>query len=220
MNNSFISISTILNRLLRHPLLQHLTLDDAILYTEEFIRIVGSPLNYEDKVVTIEFNDNRCIAPEECINIIQIRDTVSKNIYKKATDTFFMSDKNIDLYYKQQGKFIYLSKEKGEIDLSYRTIPVDENGFPLLLDNSSFIKALELYIKKQSFTILFDLGKISHQVYNNTLQEYAFAVGQCQNNLVKPSLDDMQNITNILTSMIPKFREHKRGFKTLGIKDL
>ena len=51
----------------------------------------------------------------------------------------------------------------------------------MIPENSSFERALELYIKKKVFTVLFDLGKISQVVYNNTQQEYAWAVGDCQN---------------------------------------
>jgi len=33
---------------------------------------------------------------------------------------------------------------------------VDENGFPLILDNPVYLRALESFIKKEVFTILFD----------------------------------------------------------------
>ena len=72
----------------------------------------------------------------------------------------------------------------------------------MLPDNSSFIKALELYIKKQYFTVLFDMGKITGQVLNNTQQEYAWYVGQCQSDLVRPTWDEMKSITNTWTNII------------------
>jgi hypothetical protein len=53
-----------------------------------------------------------------------------------------------DLTYKIQGNFIYTSFEEGEIEVSYQAIATDEQGFPLIPDNSSFTRALELYIKK------------------------------------------------------------------------
>lgn len=51
--------------------------------------------------------------------------------------------------------------------MSYKAIPVDEEGFPLLIDNPTFIKGLELYIKKEVFTILFDQDKIKGHVLQN-----------------------------------------------------
>lgn len=73
---------------------------------------------------------------------------------------------------------IYTSIEKGEIELAYRAIMVDHDGYPMIPDDGTFAIALGLYIKKRHFTILFDTGKISHQVLANTQQEYCWAVGQ------------------------------------------
>jgi hypothetical protein len=54
------------------------------------------------------------------------------------------------------------------VAISYKSIPVDKDGFPLLIDNPVFLKALELYIKKEVFTVLFDMGKITPPVLQNT----------------------------------------------------
>jgi len=59
---------------------------------------------------------------------------------------------------------IYTTVKEGTIELSYKAISTDTNGYPLLPDNSSFSRALELFVKKSWFTILFDLGKISSAV--------------------------------------------------------
>jgi len=69
--------------------------------------------------------------------------------------------------YKLQGNCIFTSIKEGTIEIAYRAIAVDEEGYPLIPDNAAFIRALELYIKKQTFTILFDLQKINANVYQN-----------------------------------------------------
>ena len=81
--------------------------------------------------------------------------------------------------FKTLGRVIYTSFKDGNIQIAYKAIPVDDEGLPMLPDNPIFLKALELYIKKEWFTILFDLGKIQPAVLNNTQQEYAFKAGQC-----------------------------------------
>jgi hypothetical protein len=45
--NEFISIKVIIDRLLRHPLLQDLTFEAAIDYTVDFMRLVGVPKMFE-----------------------------------------------------------------------------------------------------------------------------------------------------------------------------
>jgi len=42
---------------------------------------------------------------------------------------------------------------------------VDEEGYPMIPDNSSFTRAIQAYIKKEWFTILFDEAKISQQAF-------------------------------------------------------
>ena len=129
-----------------------------------------------------------------------------------------MSDKqdSPDYTYKIQGTVIFTSLKEGTIEIAYRAIAVDDEGYPLIPDRSAFTRALELYIKKQCFTILFDLGKINQAVYNNVQQEYAWAVGQAQADLIKPSIDEMQSITNALNTLIPRTNEHSKGFITTG----
>jgi hypothetical protein len=66
-----------------------------------------------------------------------------------------------ELTYKIQGMVIYTSMKEGTIEIAYRAIAVDKDGYPLIPDKSTFTNALELYIKKKCFTIWFDLGKIN-----------------------------------------------------------
>ena len=46
---TYISIKEILSRLLRNPLLQDVTLEQAVQYTIDFIGIFGLPKLYQDK---------------------------------------------------------------------------------------------------------------------------------------------------------------------------
>jgi hypothetical protein len=98
-------------------------------------------------------------------------------------------------------------------------MPLDDEGLPLLPDEPTFLRALELYIKKQWFTILFDMNKISPAVLQNTQQEYAFAVGACNNTFIIPSVSEMESIKNMWNQLIPRFNEFRNGFKNLGDKE-
>ena len=106
--------------------------------------------------------------------------------------------------------------KEGTIEIAYNAFAVDSEGYPLIPDNSTFIRALELYIKKQCFTVLFDLGKINQAVYQNVCQEYAWAVGAAQNDLIRPTIDQMESITNMLNTLVWRVTEHKSGFVNSG----
>lgn len=221
----YVSIRQIIDNCLHHPLLQDLTLERAVAYTVDFIRIVGMPTMFIEKTAELEVENYRAKLPCDFHEMIQVRTNHEKcgyhvgGVFRYSTDNFHMSDvahESPDLTYKIQGTVIYTSIKEGTIEIAYRSIAVDDEGYPLVPDKSSFTRALELYIKKQCFTILFDLGKINQAVFANVQQDYAWAVGQAQSDLIRPSIDEMQSITNAFNTLIPRVNQHSKGFITDG----
>lgn len=144
------------------------------------------PPMFIEKTAELEIENYRATLPCDFHEMIQVRTNHEKcgyhigGVFRYSTDNFHMSDvahESPDLTYKIQGTVIYTSIKEGTIEIAYRSIAVDDEGYPLVPDKSPFTRALELYIKKQCFTILFDLGKINQAVLTNVQQEYSFAVG-------------------------------------------
>lgn len=79
-----------------------------------------------------------------------------------------------EMSFKTQGRIIYTSFPEGSIELSYKAIPVDEDGYPLLIDDENYLAALEAYIKVRVFTVKFDTGKITGPVLQNAQTDYAW----------------------------------------------
>lgn len=211
MAEQYLSIKKILDSCLRHPLMQDLSLETAVDYTIDFMRIVGMPRMFTEKVVRIPIDKYRALLPCDYYQTIQVR-IPGGHALVYSTDSFHMSNKGNSSTYKIQGNIIYTSIESGELELAYLAISTDEDGYPLLPDNSSFTRALELYIKKQWFTILFDLGKITSAVLQNTQQEYAWAVGDCQSEFNRMSIDQMEAFSNSWRTMILRDHQHSSGF--------
>ena len=109
--------------------------------------------------------------------------------------------------------------KEGTIEIAYRAFNTDDEGFPLIPENGSFEEALELFIKVKHFTVQFELGKISAQVLQHTEQQYAWAVGQAQSDLVRPSIDQLQSFTNSWNTLIQRTTEHSYGFKDNGTQE-
>ena len=211
MAEQYLSIKKILDSCLRHPLMQDLSLETAVDYTIDFMRIVGMPRMFTEKVVRIPIDKYRALLPCDYYQTIQVR-IPGGHALVYSTDSFHMNNKGNSSTYKIQGNIIYTSIESGELELAYLAISTDEDGYPLLPDNSSFTRALELYIKKQWFTILFDLGKITSAVLQNTQQEYAWAVGDCQSEFNRMSIDQMEAFSNSWRTMILRDHQHSSGF--------
>lgn len=216
-NFQWVNIRVILDRCLRHPLMNDLTLEAAVQYLVDFLGIMGLPTTYIDKLAVLNINDYRSLLPCDCISINQVRLPESKSCMRYMTDNFntYNKDKG-EPTFKVQGRLIYTSFNTGLIEVSYKAIPTDDDGYPLLPDEPTFLRALELYIKKQWFTVLFDMGKISPAVLQNSQQEYAFAAGACNNTFMIPSVSEMESIKGLMNQIIPRYNEFKYGFKHEG----
>lgn len=215
-----ISIKQVMDDILDHPMLQELPFERAINYAVEFIKIVGMPTAFESKIATEDVKNYEVAVPEDCYQIISLRKEGFPLSLNTSTSVFDLKKDSTTPIYVLRGNIIHTSFEKGKLEISYLALPVDEDGFPTIPEIASYIRALELYIKKKWFTILFDLGKINVSILNNVKQEYAFAVGQAQTELIKPSLDEMEAFTNMWNSLLPRNNEYLNGFKTLGSKEL
>lgn len=219
-----ISIKEVLDNLLDNPLLQDLTLERVVNYTIDFIRKVGMPKVYIEKTANLEVKEYRALLPCDFHKMIQVRTFKEgcSQTFRSSTDNFHFSNNkrsSHDLTYKLQGQVIYTSIKDGTIEIAYQAIPVDCDGYPMIADNSSFREALELYITKRRYKVLFDIGKIRGDVYSSTCQDYAFAVGQAQTSLIMPTIDEMESITNSWNTLIPRVTEHRMGFINNGSKE-
>lgn len=228
-----ISIKQIMDDILDHPMMQDLSFERAINYAVEFIKIVGMPTAFEHKTTTIpvenyagyrldEDGKELPSIPEDCYQILAIKKKGGEEVILNTSTSVFGPSKSNSASpsYVIRGNVIQTSFEEGELEISYLALPIDKEGYPTIPEIASYIRALELYIKKKWFTILFDLGKLNVSIYNNVKQEYAFAVAQAQSELIKPSLDEMEAFTNMWNSLLPRHSAHKFGYNTLGSREI
>ena len=225
---NYINIREALSRVLRHPLLQDVTLEQAVQYTIDFIGIFGMPRLYQDKEGVLHIEDFRVKLPCDLISINQVKECKTGVCLRSMTDNF-MPREHYDrsagykipqeLSFKTQGQVLYVSFKTGDVSVSYKAIPVDKDGFPLLIDNPVFLKALEAYIKREVFTILFDMGKIAPAVLQNTQQSYAWLAGQLQSEFTIPSQSEMESISRMWNTLIQRTNEFNTGFKSLGDRE-
>ena len=219
--NNFVNIREVLARVTSHPMLKNVDLEQAIRYTVDFISLVGCPTFYLDKEVDIPIEDYRGLMPCDLVSIVQVKDKKTGFCMHSTTDTFNSREYNFhtEPTFKTQGNIILTSFRTGEVTISYKALPVDETGIPLLIDNANFLKALELYIKKEKFGVLYDEGKIREGIMSKAEADYAFAVAQCEKEFIMPSISELQSITSMWNTLIPNITSFGGGFKNLGNRE-
>lgn len=121
--------------------------------------------------------------------------------------------------FKTQGRIIFTSFPEGCVEIAYRSIPVDEDGFPLLIDNENYLAALEAYIKVQVFTIKFDTGKINANVLQNAQQNYAWKSGELQSEFNSLSPSEAEAFTRFWNTLILSETHFDDGFRNLADRE-
>ena len=238
----YTTIHRVLDDLLDHPMLSDLSIEQVVKHTLRFMSLFGYPKLYQDKIDKVEIHEFRGLLPCDLISIIQVKDMDSHICLRAMTDSFTPGlgeipphdryhhhDGKIDLGYipplkpiegelafKTQGRIIYTSFPEGAVEIAYKSIPVDEDGFPLIIDNETYLNALEAYIKKQVFTVKFDQQKIPAAVLQNTQRDYATAAANLDTEFTTPSYSEAEAMSRFMTSLIPSVIKFERGFKHLG----
>ena len=225
------NIRRILDRVMRHPMMRDIPFETAVEYVVDFISLMGTPAIYDEKTAIIEIKNWRGQLPCDFESMIQVRIAPNQHskrwcktipmpplVYRYSGSSFHMSDYRTlteitgELTYKTQGMVIFTSTRDIDVEIAYRGFAVDDEGYPLLPDNTSFLRGLENYIKLQWFTIKFDMGEISQQVLESAKQEYAWAAGDAQSEFSRLDLDKAATLFNSFKSLLPRNGEHWRGF--------
>lgn len=220
------NIRRILDRVMRHPMLRDIPFETAVEYTVDFISLMGTPAIYMEKTGTVEIHDWRGELPCDFVEMIQVRDRKFNNktgikalgaTYRYSGHSFHMSEDKLahggfSHTYKIQGMCIFTSVKETTLEIAYRAFATDDEGYPLLPDNSSFLRGLENYIKLQWFTMLFDMGKIPANVLQNAQQDYAWATGDAQSEFSRLTLDQAETLFNSFKTLLPRTHEHWKGF--------
>lgn len=245
-NIQYTNIRRVLDDLTEHPMLRDLTLEQVIRYTLRFIALNGYPQLYQDKMAEVPIKDFRGLLPCDLISVVQVRDMDSGICLRSMTDTFtpgmrqrpMLEEKPRDLLnnmqneyipprreldgkptFKTQGRVIFTSFPDGKVEVAYKAIPVDCDGFPLLIDDETYLNALEAYIKVKVFTVKFDTGKIQAGILSNAQSDYAWASHLLQSSMTIPSVSEMESITRMWNTMIKPARHFDNGFKELGDRE-
>ncbi len=222
------NIRRILDRVMRHPMMRDIPFETAVEYAVDFISLMGTPALYNEKTAVVQIRDWRGKLPCDFEQMIQVRVATEKGdgaVYRYSGHSFHLSNSKTttdldSLTYKIQGMVMFTSTKETELEIAYRAFAVDDDGYPLLPDNASFLRGLENYIKLQWFTIQYDLGKLPQQVLQNTQQEYAWAAGDAQSEFSRLSLDEAQTLFNSFKTLLPRNNEHWNAFFGNGAKEI
>lgn len=222
MEHRSINIKQLIDKVRRHPMMADLSMEAIVDYAVDFLQIVGLPTAFMENTAVVEIKNYRGELPSDYMEMVQVRTTTNPVVYYRYTsDTFHKSGNRVHsapYTYKVQGNYIFTSEKDTTIEIAYLAIETDECGLPVLPDNAKFIRAIEAYIKYKHFTVLFDCGKITGQILEKADQEYCWAVGACQSEFNRLTLDKAETVLNILNNIFSPTDLHSNGYANMGDK--
>lgn len=244
-NSNYVSVGRVLWKITRNPLATELTYEEAAEYALEFIRLLGAPVIYEDKLVILELNTHKAELPCDLLYLNGVRylDTnddkhynnpiamrEASNIYHLDPVEFTNELNNTDFdlranhrrsefTYKIQKGIIFTSIRDGCIQLSYKGIATDEDGYPLVPDNEKVLLGMEYYILSRYLEPMWLAGKITDKAFDYIQQKRYFYMPAALNSLQMPSLDKMETIMNSINRLIINTTTHQNFFKKMGEKE-
>ena len=126
--------------------------------------------------------------------------------------------------------WIVTNQKKGFIKLAYKAIAIDERGYPLIPDLTSYQEAIYWYVVMKLTFPKFMSGKLggnskfsqkyAAQSYFYTQQQWNFYRNQAYAEAMMPTADDMQNIKNDWNKLIPDWDGDDTFFKNIGKEEI
>ncbi len=185
-----------------------------IRHINDALLLIGVFEEFIPKVVKIKVSEYKAELPCDVVYINQLRDCITKRTLYTTANTFHLAKDNVlndngDTYLIS-GNHLHFNFEKGEIELSYQGMALDEKGFPLIPSNISFVKAVEFYLLEKIGQMLYLKDKLSGDKFQYIQQESSWYMAQAQNSSKVPSPEKMELIKNILKRIVndPKERDY------------
>lgn len=123
--------------------------------------------------------------------------------------------------------WLVTNKSKGYIKLAYKAIAVDERGYPLIPDSTSYQEAIYWYVvMKLSFGkwMKGTLGgrgvNAGQNMYTYIQQQWNFYRNQAYAEAMMPTADDMRAIKNEWNRLVPEFESDDTFFKDNNKREL
>lgn len=237
--NNYVSIERVLETVYRHTEYDHeLNWNDVIEYIGEVIDLIGVKIQYIEKVTNgtcaapcpnpqpVVIENYMGQLPCDLVRLVQLRRKDNKVNLGYSTDNYHQyhdTDNNMlstiqpaGFNYKIQNNIIQTSFKDGELELVYLAFPTDENGFPMVPNETKVILACAMYVIERTDYKLWRQGKISGDVYERSHKDYCFRVAQATSYLTTPSPDKAESLKNMWLRLIPNVFHARDGYKYLG----
>ena len=224
MRTGFTSVREILSEVYRQggDIAKDITEEDVILYTAEFIGVVGMPALFVDKVAHLDVEKYRTALPCDVYEVKQVKCGEHCKTLNASTDVFNVEDSRTNVpTYRIQNNVMVFSFEEGDVTIAYTAFMLDEEGLPMVPSDETFKRALVSYIIYKRVYTDYINGRVPNEhIMERVENNYEVDVAIASRRLKMPSRDEYDNIARMMNSFIFRNRANDLGYKNIGDENL
>ena len=207
-------------------------IEEAIEWVGDVLDFIGSPLLLktvvtngladEDGIVNspVPIVSYRAEIPLNLHEIKMIADYESKQMLYEITDPLYKSYSSADFpnlleetSYIANNNFIFTGYETGFLEIAYTAYALDEEGVPLVPDDTRVTRALTTYIARNIDYRNWRAGRVSGDIFKYSDREYMFAIASASNKVNIPSIDKMDSWMRARVQLMPRLKLHQTAFR-------
>lgn len=245
MKTNFVSLTTLMDRLLRKPYLNNITYEEVIDLTVDFLEIIGVPDIFEEVHYSGRFNNYKLSLPCELTEEIFIyvngvpayaasdpRHPYMGDSEFKYPDHRSSYENNMrgvrrssaghnGLYtYRVKENILFLNIPHGSVSIIGSRIKVNELGEVMIPEDRLFLLALQYYIIYKKMEDRFLAGQIHRSLLDTVEQEYMWNVGKLEASYKMINYAEAATIFNALHTLRNKKFNFGGSFKNLPTKEI
>lgn len=220
-----VSFKYILNKLYRDlDINTEIPEGNVVEWVSEALAKIGAYSQYEPKNAIIELTDGKALLPQGFHRLESIRYQGNPVYWSNnafvydygcdecvfegccAENTFYINSSYIVTNIKDESP-------NNEICISYLSIPVDAEGYPLIPDDVYFMEACAKYVTYMLDYREWRKGNLPDKVINKSEQDYLFYVNSARGSANMPNVAKMEALKNIMIRLIPSQDQYSNGFQ-------
>lgn len=227
-NGKYLSIKAIIEKAYRDTgSIFKIDFYEAIEWAGECIELIGCPVQLKDAHECLDIVEFKAKLPCDLHLLLGVRDWETKLPLRYSTDLYHhalvcQEINNCecgDDTFTVNDDYMFTSFEEGKVELTYKALPTDDEGFPLIPDQIKFVMAVKHFLEERILWKGLLAGKTVQYVYEKALQDRLWYIGAANTAGNRPSPDQMESLKNNWLRMIPKINQHMDGFKSMGERE-
>lgn len=191
----YVPVEFIIERVNRFPITGQTELNEESIkeWIAESIYEIGAHNSFVEATVTLQIEDGKCPLPPSLHSIQEVIETThSVNLEDVGHGRFK------PMSYKLSNGMIYTDFSEGELIMRYTSYPTDERGYPLILNEESYLKGVESYVLERIGFQAVLRGAMQSSVYDLLRRNRGYYIMAARNAAHYITRDRMANLQRVI----------------------